>query len=54
MRMRIGAISVRNGTAEMTGWVTSGVERRAIHVLAENLPGVTKVKDELIRSVPDV
>ena len=41
-------IDVRNGVATIDGVVFNDEERRAILVAAENVPGVTKVVDQLV------
>jgi osmotically-inducible protein OsmY len=40
-------VIVRNGVAELWGLVDSAEARRAIRIAAENVPGVTGVRDNL-------
>jgi CBS domain-containing protein len=51
--MRVKAINttVQDGVATIYGWVASGIERRALQVVAENTPGVRAVEDR-VHSVP--
>jgi osmotically-inducible protein OsmY len=49
LRIRVANVMVENGIAHIYGWVRSDVERRALEVVAENTPGVMKVKDHLQR-----
>jgi len=42
-------IVVENGVVHLFGFVRSDEERRAFHVAAENIPGVTRVEDQMIR-----
>lgn len=41
-------VSVQNGTVQLRGLVTSEQQREALRVLAENIPGVKRVVDEMI------
>jgi len=41
-------VIVRNGVAELWGTILDEREREALRVLAENCPGVTKVRDHLV------
>ena len=41
-------IAVKNGTVELRGCITDEREREALKVLAENVPGVTQVIDQLV------
>lgn len=41
-------VAVKNGVVEFTGCITDDREREALTVLAENVPGVTKVVDQLV------
>jgi CBS domain-containing protein len=54
LRMHIANVIVRNGIARIYGWVSSNVERRALHVVAENTPGVREVIDHMHRTPPYV
>jgi CBS-domain-containing membrane protein len=45
-------IAVKDGVAELAGVITSDEERRAICVLAENTPGVTRVTDRMVLVEP--
>lgn len=45
-------IVVENGAVHLFGFVRSDEERRALRVAAENVPGVIKVEDHLMRREP--
>ncbi len=45
-------IVVENGTVHLFGLVRSEEERRALRIAAENVPGVMKVEDHLMRREP--
>ena len=45
-------IVVENGIVHLFGFVRSEEERRALRIAAENVPGVTKVEDHLMRREP--
>ena len=45
-------IVVENGAVHLFGFVRSEEERRALRIAAENVPGVTKVEDHLMRREP--
>jgi osmotically-inducible protein OsmY len=45
-------IVVENGAVHLFGFVRSDEERRALRIAAENVPGVTKVEDHLVRREP--
>jgi CBS domain-containing protein len=47
MRVRAANATVKNGIATIYGWVGSDLERRALHVVTENTPGVVAVRDRL-------
>ena len=42
-------VTVTDGVVELRGAVADGQQRRAIRVLAENVPGVRAVRDELVQ-----
>jgi osmotically-inducible protein OsmY len=46
------AVSVRNGVVEFSGFYHSEPTRHALRVLAENVPGVTKVVDSMVAPPP--
>lgn len=48
-RSRFLNIAVNKGVVELQGLVTTDDERKALRVMAENIPGVRAVKDELRR-----
>jgi len=50
MRVRAINATVESGTVHLFGWVATEVERRALHVVAENTPGVLEVHDNLHRA----
>jgi osmotically-inducible protein OsmY len=50
MRVRLINATVENGIVHLYGWVATEVERRALHVVAENTPGVSEVRDHLQRA----
>jgi CBS domain-containing protein len=54
MTMHIANVTVTNGIAGIYGWVASNIERRALHVVVENTPGVREVEDYLHRTPPYV
>jgi CBS domain-containing protein len=45
-------VEVKDGVAELSGVITTDAERRAICVLAENTPGVTRVIDRMVLVEP--
>lgn len=45
-------VEVKNGVAELSGVITSNEERRAVCVVAENTPGVTRVTDHMVLVEP--
>jgi CBS domain-containing protein len=45
-------VFVRNGTAELWGVILDERERKAVQVAAENVPGITVVKDHLVYVEP--
>jgi len=45
-------VTVSNGIVDLWGVVESDAERKAVHVAAENIPGVTMVNDHLINRPP--
>jgi CBS domain-containing protein len=45
-------IVVENGVVHLFGFVRSDEERHALRIAAENVPGVTKVEDHLMRREP--
>lgn len=47
IRMRIVKLEKSGDTATIAGWAASDIEKRALHVVAENIPGVTKIRDEV-------
>jgi CBS domain-containing protein len=51
---RLVHASVQNGVASLLGPVFSVAERRALHVVAENTPGVRAVDDRLFRWPPQL
>jgi osmotically-inducible protein OsmY len=52
--MYLANVTVFDGVAHFYGWVASNIERRALHVVAENTTGVRKVEDCLHRTPPYV
>ena len=50
VRVRAINATVEKGIVQMYGWVGTAVERRALHVVAENTPGVSEVHDHLHRA----
>jgi CBS domain-containing protein len=50
MRVRAVNATVENGIVHLKGWVATEVERRALHVVAENTPGVLEVHDDFHRA----
>jgi CBS domain-containing protein len=50
MRVRVINATVEKGIVHMYGWIATEVERRALHVVAENTPGVSEVHDHLRRA----
>lgn len=54
LSMHVANVIVRDGIARIYGWVSSNVERRALHVAAENTPGVREVVDHMHRTPPYV
>jgi CBS domain-containing protein len=50
MRVHFINATVESGIAHIYGWVATEVERRALHVVAENTPGVSEVHDHLQRA----
>jgi osmotically-inducible protein OsmY len=45
-------VAVVNGTVTLSGFITDERQRRALCIAAENIPGVTKVEDQLAWLVP--
>lgn len=52
--MHVANLIVSNGVVWLYGWSASNIERRAIHVVVENTPGVRRVEDRLHRTLPYV
>jgi osmotically-inducible protein OsmY len=50
VRVRMINATVENGIVQIYGWVATEVERRALHVVAENTSGVSEVHDYLQRA----
>jgi CBS domain-containing protein len=46
-------VTVRNGVVQLSGSLTDERQRQALRILAENIPGVTKVQDHLIWIEPE-
>jgi osmotically-inducible protein OsmY len=45
-------VTVASGAVDVWGTITNPDERRAICVIAENVPGVKEVHDHLVSSSP--
>jgi CBS domain-containing protein len=50
LRVRSVNATVENGIVQLYGWVGTEIERRALHIVAENTPGVSEVQDHLHRA----
>ena len=47
-------IVVENGVVHLFGFVRSDEERSALRIAAENVPGVVRVEDRMMRRQPNV
>ena len=47
-------VSVRNGIVELTGFIGSAEQRRALHVLIEETDGVHRIEDNLTIGLPSL
>jgi CBS domain-containing protein len=46
-------VTVRKGVVQLSGLLTDERQRQALRILAENIPGVTKVQDHLVWIEPE-
>ena len=54
VQVHLANAEVQGGVASLYGWAASAIEKRAIEVVAENTPGVVKVRSCVHRAVPYV
>jgi CBS domain-containing protein len=54
LQIRLVNIEVEDGVASLYGWATSAIEKRAVEVAAENVPGVVKVRNCVLPALPYV
>jgi CBS domain-containing protein len=54
LQIRLVNIEVEDGVASLYGWATSAIEKRAVEVAAENVPGVVKVRNCVVPALPYV
>ena len=54
LQVRFVNADVQNGVASLYGWAASAIEKRALEVMAENTPGVLKVRNCIRAALPYV
>jgi CBS domain-containing protein len=54
LQVRFDKADVLNGVASLYGWAASPLERRALEIVAENTPGVVRVRNCVHRVLPYV